>query len=308
MCMTPHDPPASSTLFTGISMQVTITVVTLIQLQGSGKIQGLQEKFIYQCQGITKWSGLWVGRSVLLQHGWRLVIPANASSSSYLHSFDGVIHSGEDDTLDDEYRYWSFGESYPARVSLTTGTREEAVDALHWSYTDPLLAHPQPVPPPFSQDECHKLLTHLNDPSLMSTMRTGMIARILVRSTYGGHLDLESGMASSTGGSMFLAGACARLVAAAILSASVMLMTLPGLNGIARITGLIAIVCSVLNMVTSFIAIIRYKAELTHGTLTSGAEGFVLLSMSRRSVLLSLLLVFLANSVAGFIAQAGSLS
>jgi hypothetical protein len=59
-----------------------------------------------------------------------------------------------------------------------------------------------------------------------------------------------------------------------------MLMTLPGLNGIARITGLIAIVCSVLNMVTSFIAIIRYKAELTHGTLTSGAEGFVLLSMS----------------------------
>jgi hypothetical protein len=32
------------------------------------------------------------------------------------------------------------------------------------------------------------------------------------RSTYGGHLDLESGMASSTGGSMFLAGACACLV------------------------------------------------------------------------------------------------
>jgi hypothetical protein len=32
------------------------------------------------------------------------------------------------------------------------------------------------------------------------------------RSTYGGHLELESGMASSTGGSMFLVGACACLV------------------------------------------------------------------------------------------------
>jgi hypothetical protein len=32
------------------------------------------------------------------------------------------------------------------------------------------------------------------------------------RSTYGGHLDLESGMASSTGGSLFLVGACACLV------------------------------------------------------------------------------------------------
>jgi hypothetical protein len=32
------------------------------------------------------------------------------------------------------------------------------------------------------------------------------------RSTYGGHLDLESGMSSATGGSMFLVGACACLV------------------------------------------------------------------------------------------------
>ncbi|KAJ8594528.1 hypothetical protein M405DRAFT_858044 [Rhizopogon salebrosus TDB-379] len=210
--------------------------------------------------------------------------------------------------------------------------QEEAVDALHWSYTDPLWAYPQPAPPPFSQDECHKLLTHLNgsssspsqlripfisvaDPSLTPTMHTRMIAlhwrqmhfrpyKPLPHDTFLSvnlwrALDLESGMASSTGGSMFLAGACACLVAAVIVSASVMLMTLPGLNVVARIAGLVAIMCSVLSMITSFIAIIRYKAELTHGTPTSGAEGFVLLS--RRIVLLSLPLVFLAYSVAGFI-------
>ncbi|OJA16203.1 hypothetical protein AZE42_00066 [Rhizopogon vesiculosus] len=134
------------------------------------------------------------------------------------------------------------------------------------------------------------------------------------RSTYGGHLDLESGMASHTGGSMFLVGACA----AVILSASVtlMLITLPGMNGIARTAGLIAIMCSVLSMITSFISIIPYKAELAHGTPTSGSEGFVLFSVhlsllalrwayvytsQRRSVLQSLPLVFLAYSVADFI-------
>jgi len=120
------------------------------------------------------------------------------------------------------------------------------------------------------------------------------------RSSYGGHLDLENGMVSNTGGSMFLVGACACLVvsvnhraaseasnitqAAVILSASVTLMTLPGLNGIARIAGLVAIMCSVLSMITSFISIIRYKAELAHGTPTSGSEGFVLLSVRSLSL------------------------
>ena len=95
-------------------------------------------------------------------------------------------------------------------------------------------------------------------------------------------------------------------------------MTLPGLSGIARIAGLVAIMCSVLSMITSFISIVKYKAELSHGTPTSGSEGFVLLSVSasllaslrphvyllfsqRKSVLLSLPLVFLAYSVAGFV-------
>lgn len=274
--------------------------------------------------------------------------------SSEIPSIDGMIFSGEDDRLDDEYRYWSFVETHPAHIALPQSARQEALDALHWSYTDPLLAHPQPIPPPFTQDECHKLLGHLNDPNLRSTTtHTRMIARILLRvahwrqthfrpykplprdvpimqrpkrhvpigrmivdiitgilclgipfflvdrSNYGGHVDLEGNVVSNSGGPLFLAGACACLVAAVILSASVTLMTLPGLNGIARISGLVAIMCSVLSMTTSFISIMRHKTELAHGTPTSGSEGFVLLT--RRSVLLSLPLVFLAYSVAGFI-------
>jgi hypothetical protein len=67
--------------------------------------------------------------------------------------------------------------------------------------------------------------------------------------------------------------------AAVILSASVTLMTLPGLSGIARMSGLVAIMCSVLSMTTSFISIMRHKTDLTHGTPTSGSEGFVLLTV-----------------------------
>ncbi|OAX30940.1 hypothetical protein K503DRAFT_806541 [Rhizopogon vinicolor AM-OR11-026] len=74
-------------------------------------------------------------------------------------------------------------------------------------------------------------------------------------------------------------------------------MTLPGMNGIARTAGFIAIMRSLSSMITSFISIIRYKTELALGTPASGSGGFVLLS----SVLQSLPLVFLAYSEAGFI-------
>lgn len=308
---------------------------------------------------------MWVREGPAVKRGWRRQKVTGGPVISWIDhrirrvssdipSVDGIIFSGEDDRLDDEYRYWSFVETHPAHISLPPSARQEALDALHWSYTDPLLAHPQPIPPPFTQEECHKLLGHLNDPNLRSTTtHTRMIARILLRvahwrqmhfrphkplphdvpvmrrpirrvpvgrmivdiitgilclgipfflvdrSTYGGHIDLEGNVVSNSGGPLFLAGACACLVAAVILSASVTLMTLPGLSGIARISGLVAIMCSVLSMITSFISIIRQKTELAHGTPTSGSEGFVLLS--RRSVLLSLPLVFLAYSVAGFI-------
>jgi len=95
-------------------------------------------------------------------------------------------------------------------------------------------------------------------------------------------------------------------------------MTLPELDTIARIGGLVAILCSVLSMITSFVSIFRYKSEMAQGAAQTPGEGFFLLPVSvitlspvtdtdtdvvfqRRSIMLSLPLVFLAYSVAGFI-------
>lgn len=68
--------------------------------------------------------------------------------------------------LDDEYRYWVFIELHPAHIPqvIMEGARKDAMDALHWSYTDRLLTHPhlQPTSPPFSQDECIELFKLLN--------------------------------------------------------------------------------------------------------------------------------------------------
>ncbi|KAG0695996.1 hypothetical protein DFH29DRAFT_244339 [Suillus ampliporus] len=341
-----------------------IQAITDIDLRNLAKLEAVMS-VVETAGNAPEGCEMWAREGPAVKRGWRRQKMAGGPVISWIDhrvrrvssevpSVDGMIFSGEDDRLDDEYRYWSFVESHPAHISLPQSARQEAIDVLHWSYTDPLLAHPQPVPPPFSQDECHKLLGHLNDPSIRSTpTHTRMIARILLRvahwrqmhfrphkplpcdmpimqrpkqrvpigrmivdiitgilclgipfflvdrSSYGGHLDLEGNVMSNSGSPMFLAGACACLVAAVILSASVTLMTLPGLNGIARIAGLVAIMCSVLSMTTSFISIMRHKTELAHGTPTSGSEGFVLLT--RRSVLLSLPLVFLAYSVAGFI-------
>lgn len=271
---------------------------------------------------------------------------------------DGAV-SGEDDRLDDEYRYWSYVEMHPAHVVLSQASRQEAADALHWSYTDRLLAHAQPIQPPFSQEECQELLRLLNDPSQQSTLSyTRMVARVLLRAAhwrqvnfrphkplprdiivahtprqtpmlrttveiligilclgipflfvdrarYSGHFDVEGNASTQSSAPLFVVGACTCLVSAIILSASVTLISFPGLDSIARIGGLVAISCSVLSMVTSFLSIFRYKAEMAQGSAAvhhaaaAAREGFVFLP--RRSILLSLPLVFLAYSVAGFI-------
>ncbi|KAH7906127.1 hypothetical protein BJ138DRAFT_666876 [Hygrophoropsis aurantiaca] len=277
--------------------------------------------------------------------------------SSEVPSVNVQVSPGEDERVDDEYRYWSFVESHPAHIALPQTARREAMEALHWSYTDRLLAHPQHVTPPFSQDECQELLKVLGNGNFNATLEsktthTRITARILLRmvrwrqqhfrphkplprdvphaqparkrvpigrtivdifvgilclgipllfvnrARYA-HIDAEGGVMAHHSGPLFLAGACACLVAAIILSASVTLMTLPGLDGVARIAGLVAILCSAASMVSSFAALYRYKTEMDQGIGRSGGEGLVFIS--RRSVLLSLPLVFLAYSVAGFI-------
>ncbi|KIJ05235.1 hypothetical protein PAXINDRAFT_21486 [Paxillus involutus ATCC 200175] len=51
------------------------------------------------------------------------------------------VPSGDDDRLDDEYRYWSFVEIHPVHISrdVVEAARQEAIGALHCSYTDRLL-------------------------------------------------------------------------------------------------------------------------------------------------------------------------
>ncbi|KAI5998413.1 hypothetical protein F5J12DRAFT_784984 [Pisolithus orientalis] len=95
----------------------------------------------------------------------------------------GVL--GEDDCLDDEYRYWSYVETHPAHVVLSQGSWQEAVDILHWSYTDWLLTHPQPIQLPFSQEECQEPLRLLNDLSQQSTLlSTCMVPHVLLHTTH----------------------------------------------------------------------------------------------------------------------------
>ncbi|KAI6000178.1 hypothetical protein F5J12DRAFT_724187, partial [Pisolithus orientalis] len=273
-----------------------------------------------------------------------------------------------------EYRYWSYVKTHPAHVVLSQGSQQEAVDVLHWSYTDQLLAHPQLIQLPFSQEECQELLRLLNgeagtfpfsstcliffstDLSQQSTLLyTHMVAHILLHAAhwhqvnfrphkllpqdiitahtlrqnlmlhmvveiligilclgipflfvdqtrYSSHFDVKGNYVP-----LFVIGACTCLVVrSALSSAPVTLISFPGLDGITHIGGLVAISCSVLSMVTSFLSIFQYKAELPQGSaavhhLAAAAhEGFVFLPVSLH-ILLSLLLVFLAYSVDGFI-------
>ena len=84
---------------------------------------------------------------------------------------------GEEDDLDQEYRYWAFMESHPAHTTLPAKAKNEAVQVLTWAWTDGLLPNPYAtpgagvgagagagkgaVPAPFSQEECQELMALL---------------------------------------------------------------------------------------------------------------------------------------------------
>ncbi|KAA1466719.1 hypothetical protein DENSPDRAFT_831596 [Dentipellis sp. KUC8613] len=110
-------------------------------------------------------------------------------------------------------------------------------------------------------------------------------------------LDAESGLRSSAG-PMLVIGACACLIAAVVLSASVTFISLPGLDDVSRVAGFVAILLSASSMVSAIIALFRYKADIERSSYVGG-EG--LITISRRSVLLSLPLVFLIWSIIAFI-------
>ncbi|PSR83451.1 hypothetical protein PHLCEN_2v5723 [Hermanssonia centrifuga] len=100
-------------------------------------------------------------------------------------------------------------------------------------------------------------------------------------------------------GPIVVIGACACLIAAVILSASVTFLSLPGLDDISRLAGMIAILFSASSMVSAVVALFRYKADLERTVVYVGGEG--LMVVSQRSIVMSLPVVFLAWGIAAFI-------
>ncbi|KAF8633517.1 hypothetical protein AX17_004430 [Amanita inopinata Kibby_2008] len=110
-------------------------------------------------------------------------------------------------------------------------------------------------------------------------------------------LDEESGMRSAA--PMFVIGACTCIMAAIVLSASVTFLTLQGLDSVMRIASFVAIVSAICSMASTLLAIFTIKADLERPPQVIGGEG--LLMLSRRSVVMSLPVVFLLYSIIGFV-------
>lgn len=145
-------------------------------------------------------------------------------------------------------------------------------------------------------------------------------------------MDEESGLRNAA--PMLVVGACTCLIvsfapyithfvyripswkAAIVLSASVTFLSLPGLDNVSRIAGFVAILFASFSMASTVVALFRYKADLERPVSHIGGEGLMMLSVrctfyqpsilysrgeQRRSVVMSLPLVFLAYSIVGFV-------
>lgn len=110
-------------------------------------------------------------------------------------------------------------------------------------------------------------------------------------------MDEESNL--RTVGPMFIIGACTCIVAAIVLSASVTFLALPGLDSIARVAGLVATLFASFSMAATLVAIFRYKSEMVRSAPQIG-EG--IMWVSKRSLIFSMPMVFLAYAIIGFIA------
>ncbi|KAG6830126.1 hypothetical protein H0H87_009096 [Tephrocybe sp. NHM501043] len=87
--------------------------------------------------------------------------------------------------------------------------------------------------------------------------------------------------------------------AAIVLSASVTFLSLPGLDNFARVAGFVAILFSTFSMVSTIVAIFRYKADMDHPISHVAGEGLMMLT--RRSVVMALPLIFLAYAIVAFV-------
>ena len=64
-----------------------------------------------------------------------------------------------------------------------------------------------------------------------------------------------------------------------MLSTSVTLVPLPGLDNLGRIAGFVAILCLAASMILVVIALFRYKANVEQAVVYMGGEGLVMLSV-----------------------------
>ncbi|KAF9552621.1 hypothetical protein CPC08DRAFT_768163 [Agrocybe pediades] len=129
----------------------------------------------------------YVGRGM----GYGSSAKGKASVSS--HAKKSGAAAQEEDVLDQEYRYWSFMEAYPAHSPLPARAKEDALDVLTWAWTDGLLPSHRAVPAPFTKAECQELLSllksfqkdnHHHNRGLHQEdhgIETRVIARILLR-------------------------------------------------------------------------------------------------------------------------------
>ena len=104
-----------------------------------------------------------------------------------------------------------------------------------------------------------------------------------------------------------------------MLSASVTFLSLPGLDSVARTAGMVAVLFAAFTMVATGVAVLRHKTDLERRVPHIGVEGLMIISvcqnalkscclitdlgiiLQRRTVALSLPLVFLAYSIIAFV-------
>ena len=68
--------------------------------------------------------------------------------------------------------------------------------------------------------------------------------------------------------------------AAIVLSASVTFLSLPGLDNVARVAGLIAVLFSTFSMASTVVALFKYKADAERAVSLVGTEGLLIISVS----------------------------
>ncbi|KAJ7243083.1 hypothetical protein C8J57DRAFT_1437696 [Mycena rebaudengoi] len=120
--------------------------------------------------------------------------------------------------------------------------------------------------------------------------------------------DAEGGIGGRSSLPALVVGACTCLLAAILLSASITFLSLPGLDNIARLAALVAVLLAACSMASSVLALFTYKAELAEAArpashLNPGrmrTEGLMLIST--KSIIKSLPLVLLIYAVMGFVA------